>query len=324
MLQCVLVKEPVLFSGRLGTGTPKSKSASNLSLSNGSESPVKINLDYLKQQQAIISSAVDSAAEGVKGGIHSSSVGNCSNRERFLEMKSRSQGEPPSSSPPVLLPLSHIKIVKASTPVNESNIKVKQTNLKPIQLDSKLFFAVSNKHTGNCDTKNSCTLTSQCTVISTAEPTKPKTVVSSQTNKPIKMLINSSNNMSRISACSSQGPGGDSNAKPSTLKLYKVQLTGKSAMMQPTTSASNQNFVKLELSKLRAVESKASTQLRVAKSTSLIRRNSSVVTNLVTRLEKQGYGTKDDMAVASRRSLDELAGMSKESTFFKVSSSTVV
>ena len=291
------------------------------------QSPVKVNLDYLQKQQAMISTAVDNAAGGLKEMREPRQ--DAAAKQKLNRSITGTKSETREKSKHILVPVHRIKFVKTADP---KKFELEQRACKDISVceNSKHNNSLVNTNFTHDDVQ--CVAKPQQSQAIKISPfagslenlcaplAKPvEKLAQLQANKAVKMLINPSNTSSRFSAVSAQ-ENTPLKSNSQTLKLFKVQLSGKSALMQPTPTvpASNRNFVKLDIQNLNFAEQPKSSTLfkRVSKPSGkpLTRRNSSVVTNLVTRLEKQGYtgSSNDDLVLVKRPVVDVLSQNSEE------------
>ena len=299
----------VLVSLNHGKNQPE-KSDIAVSIADESASPVKFNLDYLKKQQAIISTAVGNAAVGIKENC--SSVSSSKNNPTIDHKR---QNTKLFTRQHIIVPVSRFKIVKSASDVQVCSLKsisdCKSHTSNEVVPSQNLNFAVVS--TPSQQTASTFQVIAAKNHSSDCRPLPAEKLVHNQLNsKSVKMLINPSNARARLSAFTPQDQ--QTPQKPQTVKLFKVQLTGKSAVMQPTPTLNAQNFVKLDFPSLAQAKSSVPSTTAIKKVQNrggkpLTRRNSSVVTNLVTRLEKQGYSTSDDSALLKRPALDVVSNL---------------
>ena len=268
-------------------------------------SPVKLNLEYLKKQQAIISNAVGNAVEAINNtsGFATSSKTN----------KDVQQSTKLSSRQHILVPLSQIKMVRTTEPKQTALVEEKAPSCATSQHSEEVLkpqnFTFSMPLNSQ-PTASTFQLVASAGPVLKSGPVSTVPVaqtVQNHSKKAVKMLINPSKPQSSLSAFA---PQERTPQKQQTVKLFKVQLTGKSSQNPPTPALNTQNFVKLDIQNLSHSHKPATTMFkRVAKTGGkpLTRRNSSVVTNLVTRLEN--YSTKDDSILAKRPALDALSNL---------------
>lgn len=293
----------MFYSECLKPDCPTVASSSNASYIDGQSSPVKIDLDYLHKQQMIISNAVDCATDCMNDDNLSTSTPKAGSVNQLATPAF-------SASDSSNGPISQLKVLKSSNQINIDNrtarISMNQSSLN--------YFGTAGKTLSGPEKSSIQNLrTIKLTPIERADKQiihiKPP-VFQGHKSKAVKVLLNpsSSSSVSRFSVCSAEKKPKEKENDQKPAKLFKVKLTGQSNLIQPLTLGSQKNFVKLDVNNLSTADGhvKSSTAFkRLPKSKPLIRHNSSVVTNLVTRLEQQAPRSSDDSVLFKRRTIDD-------------------
>ena len=297
----------------------RGNNASASCIDDKTSSPVKIDLDYLNEQRIIISNAVDNATDCLNKDGPSYDERNVGPTRQQTLRSCRSSATSKTVSSEAKRPLvsvPHLKVLKTTGRVNVG-IKTNSSTPNPVfkvsSCNSEPFSTNVCNDAGKSEKNALEDLQAiKLTPIERSDQQvihiKPP-VVQGHKSKAVKVLINPSSAASaRFSVCTAQEKQKETIIGPKPPKLFKVKLTGQSTLIKPSLLSNKQNFVKLDLnnlSKLDASTSTSSVFKRMPKSKPFARHNSSVVTNLVTRLEEQGCRSVDDSVLPRRSAFDE-------------------
>ncbi|CAK8683411.1 unnamed protein product [Clavelina lepadiformis] len=283
---------------------PQSLTCKDLALS-----PVTVNLDYLKEQQDVISETVEVTRAG-ETKLNNNIIKNIFASSEKKIPSSQGPKHAQSRNDHILVPVSNIqfvdprKLIKGKV-IATSSCKKSERNLSS-ELHTLGYMEKVSKSNGVAGKMPHNKVSKVKYLIPVGADEKPikllpsvsqrNQLVKLQPRKAFKIVINPSHIPGQLSSLSAQADKENlrSNVKQEQPKSNTIRI------MQPKT---DQSFVKLEVKESPEQTKKLSSALLNSKPSmgNSISRSSSVVTNLVTRLEKQGYCSAANSVVSQPR-----------------------